>query len=93
MTIASRFQVSRVEVDSDDAAGAGGIDVLKAITTCDAENGDRSGTTEAEGLPEKVRECRELLDIGGAHVAFIVGERDVQPGIGHESTAYFSMGK
>jgi hypothetical protein len=77
ITHARDFEVRRIEVDAKDSLGARGIDMIEAVATGNAENCDRSGATERESLLEEVGERRELLDFRGAHVALIVGERNV----------------
>ena len=77
ITLARSFEVRRIEVDAKDSLGARGIDMIKPIAAGNAENCERSGATERESSLEEVRERRELLDFRGAHVAFIIGERNV----------------
>ena len=77
ITHACGFDVRRIEVDAKDSLGARGINMMEAIATGNAENCDRSGATERESLLEEVRERLKLLDFRGAHVALIVGERNV----------------
>ena len=79
------FEVLRIAVDADNARGASAVDAVQPIAAGHAQNRDRRGPSRGERLGEELGQHRKLTNRRRAHVALVVGERDVQPGIVHRS--------
>jgi len=77
------IEIVPVHVQPDNTPGDAAIDPVESISPAHSQygNGDRLTSLKCGG--EELRQRVQLLNFVRSHVAFVVGEGYVQPGIGH----------
>ena len=79
------IEVSSVDIDADDSSDGRVIDVFESVTAGNAQHGHTIRDADVQRAFEQLREHTQLLCIVPTHVAFVVLQRNREPGIVHRS--------
>jgi hypothetical protein len=85
VALADGLQIEGIYVESDHPLRSLAVDALQSVSAGDAEDGHGSWLAQGKSFREQIGERCSLLHGGRSHVAFVVGQRDGEPGIGHDS--------
>src|SRR5215467_3377289 len=77
------IEIARVQVQPHNTLGDPAIDPVESVSPAHSQYGDGGRLTSLKCGGEEFRQCVQLLNFVGTHVAFVVGKPYVQPGIGH----------
>ena len=82
--LADYVQIARIDVQPNHALRQLAVDAIQAVSARNSKHGDRSRKAEIEGLGEEIGERLRLPNLSRRHVPFVVGQWNVEPGIGHK---------
>ncbi len=92
ITLINGAEVFGIDVYAHGTPDEAAVDALQAVSAGDPQNRYRPRAAGFKRLPEQFRKGAQLRHAGGTHVAFVVRQRNGQPGIRHASILQQPLG-